>query len=334
MFFPQSYALAVSLCFMTMICWGSWANTQKLATKEWPFQLFYWDYTFGIVILALVSGLTLGSSGELGRGFFEDLSQGNIQSLLLALTGGVVFNIANLLLVAAIDFAGMAVAFPVGIGLALVLGVLVNYAANPVGDAIPLMAGVALVTLAIIFDAKAYQRVQTNDSASVKKGLVIALAAGFLMSFFFYLVAASLVTDFSDPESGKLSPYSGVFIFSLGILISNFLWNTIFMYRPLKGPKVAYSEYFTKGNLGTHLIGLLGGAIWCLGMSLAILASDQAGEAISYGLGQGATMIAAIWGVFIWKEFKGAPPGTNRLIGLMFLCFLSGLILIIVARLG
>ena len=138
MFFPQSYTLAVSLCFITMICWGSWANTQKLATKEWPFQLFYWDYTIGILILALVLGLTLGSTGELGRSFVVDLSQGNLQPMLLALAGGVVFNIANLLLVAAIDFAGMAVAFPVGIGLALVLGVLVNYVANPVGNAIPL----------------------------------------------------------------------------------------------------------------------------------------------------------------------------------------------------
>jgi glucose uptake protein len=228
MFFPQSYTLAVSLCFITMICWGSWANTQKLATKEWPFQLFYWDYTLGILILALVLGLTLGSSGELGRSFVVDLSQEISNPMLLALAGGVVFNIANLLLVAAIDFAGMAVAFPVGIGLALVLGVLVNYVANPVGNAIPLMTGGTLVTLAIVFDAKAYQKVQTNDPAGVKKGLVIALAAGFLMSFFFYLVAASLVTDFSNPEAGKLSPYSGVFIFSLGILLSNFLWNTIF----------------------------------------------------------------------------------------------------------
>lgn len=327
-----SYGVAVFLAFITMLCWGSWANTQKLAQKHWPFQLYYWDYAIGVLLLALAMAFTAGSSGSEGRSFLADLAQADTKSLISAFLGGIIFNIANILLVAAIAIAGMAVAFPIGIGLALVLGVITNYAATPLGNPVILFSGVALVTVAIVLDAMAYRRVQNSSSVTSVKGIVISLMAGFLMGYFYRFVAASMATDFVDPMAGKLTPYTASVVFAVGLLISNFVWNSIFMYKPLTGERVTYKDYFVKGDTKLHLIGILGGVIWSLGMTLNIIAAEQAGFAISYGLGQGATLIAALWGVFIWKEFKGAKRVTGLLTA-MFLFFVVGLTLIIVARL-
>jgi glucose uptake protein len=328
----NSYSVAILLTLITMLCWGSWGNTQKLATKTWPFQLFYWDYTFGILILSLVLGLTMGSTGSSGRSFITDLGQASLHAIFLALLGGVIFNLANLLLVAAIDIAGLAVAFPIGIGLALVQGVIVNYMGESNhGNSFLLFAGVGLVALAIVLDALAYRKLSASQGTT-KKGIVLSLLAGFAMGFFYRFVADSMFKDYGNPEPGMLSPYSAVFVFSMGILISNFLWNTIFMYKPIKGQPVKYSMYFTMGNTKLHLIGILGGLIWCLGMSFNIVASGKAGTAVAYGLGQGATLVSAIWGVFIWKEFAKAPKGTNILLAGMFILFIAGLCLIIVSK--
>ncbi|MDN3205038.1 multidrug DMT transporter permease [Algoriphagus sediminis] len=332
MFIPESYGLAVVLCVITMICWGSWANTQKLASKSWPFPLFYWDYALGIVILSLIFGLTLGSMGEGGRSFLTDLGQADSESIISALIAGIIFNLANLLIVAAIDIAGMAVAFPVGIGIALVLGVLVNYMAEPIGDPVILFLGVGLVVIAIIIDAVAYGKLSQGKSQTPTKGILLSIAGGVLMGFFYRFVAASISTDFAQPEEGLMTPYSAVFVFSIGIFVSNFLWNTFFMYKPLQGNSTTYSDYFKLGNPKLHLVGILGGIIWCIGMSLSVISGEKAGFAISYGLGQGATMVAAAWGVFVWKEFKDGPKGTNTLVRLMFLFFIAGLALIIISR--
>lgn len=328
----HSYAWAVVLVIITMLCWGSWANTQKLAEKEWPFQLFYWDYSIGVLLLSLLLAFTAGSIGSEGRSFIADLAQADFSSLTSAFIGGAVFNIANILLVAAIAIAGMAVAFPIGIGLALVLGVVTNYVATPLGNPFLLFLGVGLVVLAIVFDALAYRKLPGSTSGSSSKGIWVSLLAGFLMGFFYRFVAASMVTNFVNPEAGKLTPYTASVIFAVGLLLSNFLWNTLFMYKPLAGEKATYSDYFRKGNSRLHLIGILGGAIWSLGMTFNIIAAEQAGFAISYGLGQGATMVAALWGVFIWKEFKGAK-GVNGLLTAMFVLFFVGLALIIISRL-
>jgi len=318
------------MCFITMLCWGSWANTQKLASKEWRFQLFYWDYALGVLLLALILAFTLGSFGSQGRPFLADIGQANGSAIWSALLGGIVFNLSNILLVAAIDIAGMAVAFPIGVGLALVIGVVVNYIKLPVGDPLLLLIGVAGVVIAIIIDALAYRRLPT-DKQTTTKGIVISIAAGVLMGFFFRFVVASMATDFAHPAAGMLTPYSAVVFFSLGLVLSNFVWNSIVMKKPFVGEPVPYGDYITKGNARLHLVGILGGVIWSLGMSFSIIASGTAGPSISYGLGQGATMVAAFWGVFIWKEFKQAPPNTGRLLSLMFVFYIVGLGLIVYA---
>lgn len=331
MFTVHSYSVAVIFCIITMLCWGSWANTQKLASKSWAFQLFYWDYAIGVLILSVLLAFTMGSSGSTGRGFIEDLSQASGSSIGLAILGGVVFNLANILLVVAIDLAGMAVAFPIGIGMALVIGVITNYIAEPVGNAVLLSAGVLLITGAIILDAFAYRKKSAGEGNPGVKGIIISILAGILMGFFYRFVAASMIRNFEFPEIGKLTPYTASVIFATGLLLSNFIWNTILMYRPLTGVRVSYKDYFTQGSLRLHLIGIAGGVIWSIGMTFNIIATGEAGFAISYGLGQGATLIAALWGVFIWREFREVKKVTF-ILALMFLCYILGLALIITAR--
>ena len=318
-----------------MVCWGSWANTQKLASKEWRFQLFYWDYAIGVFLLALVLAFTMGSTGSGGRGFVADLQQADAKWLGSAFIGGVIFNLSNILLVAAIDIAGMAVAFPVGVGLALVLGVITTYLSTRVGNAPMLALGVAAIVVAIILDAIAYKRLASGDEKTPVKGIVISVAAGVLMGFFYKYVAQAMGAI--EPltmalEPGKLSPYTAVVLFSAGLLLSNFIWNSVMMVKPLHRPAGAVWRLLHKGNARLHLVGILGGMIWNVGMAFSIIASTKAGAALSYGLGQGATMIGAFWGVFIWKEFKGAPKGTNGLLGAMFLFYLIGLAILIASK--
>jgi len=325
MFIIQNYSIAILFCVITMLCWGSWANTQKLAEKTWRFELFYWDYVIGIVLFSLVSAFTLGSIGAHGRSFINDLAQADVSNIGSAFLGGIIFNAANILFGAAIAIAGMAVAFPVGIGLALVLGVLVNYFGAEKGNPILLFAGVTLVAIAIIINAIAYKKASSGNQKISSKGILISLLAGLLMSFFYRFIASSMdLENFEHPAAGKMTPYTAVFIFSTGILVSNFLFNTILMKKPLQGTPTNYAAYF-KGKFSTHMVGIFGGLIWGMGNSFNLIAAGKAGPAISYGLGQGATLVAAFWGVFIWKEFRNAPKGTSSLITLMFLFFILGL---------
>jgi len=333
MFVVGNYSTAVVFCIITMICWGSWANTQKLSEKTWRFELFYWDYVIGILLFSIICAFTLGSTGTDGRSFIEDLKQADSSNVLSALVGGFVFNAANILFSAAIAIAGMAVAFPVAIGIALVLGVLVNYNAAQKGNPYFLFAGVALVIIAILLNAAAYKKKSRSQVSGevTTKGILISVFAGILMSFFYRFVASSMdLENFASPMPGKMTPYTAVFIFSAGIFVSNFIFNTALMRKPITGKPVSYGDYFN-GNFKTHFVGILGGLIWGLGNSFNLIAAGKAGPAISYGLGQGATLIAALWGVFIWKEFKDAGKQTNALITAMFFFFLTGIALIIYA---
>jgi glucose uptake protein len=331
MFIIENYTLAVIFCVITMICWGSWANTQKLAEKTWRFELFYWDYVIGILVMSLLFAFTLGSTGTHGRDFISDLNQANSSSIRSALIGGVIFNLANILLIAAISIAGMSVAFPVGIGIALVVGVVSNYMKVPSGNATLIFTGVALICIGIIVNAVAYKKLTSSAQKVSTKGLLISVVAGILMSQFYGFVVDGMSMNFIQPEEGKLTPYTAIVIFSLGIFLSNIIFNTVLMRKPVQGSPVSYSDYF-KGNFKSHFTGILGGLIWCIGMSFSIIASDKAGPAISYGLGQGAVLVAAIWGVFIWKEFKSAPKGTNPLLYVMFICFFIGLSLLVYSK--
>ncbi|MGJ7031733.1 GRP family sugar transporter [Niabella hirudinis] len=333
MYIVDNYQLAVLFCIVTMLCWGSWANTQKMAGKNWRYEFFYWDYVIGMVIFSLLAAFTLGSHGQGGRSFETDLLQASGSNIASALVGGVVFNAANILLSAAIAIAGMAVAFPIGIGLALVIGVLVNYMTLPKGNAALLFTGTVLVIIAVILNSIAY-KTKTRHTAVSMKGLVLSVIAGILMAFFYRFIAASMdLNDFMKPEAGKMTPYTASVIFAAGVLGSNFLFNTILIKKPFIGSPGSYADYF-KGRLRYHIPGIVGGGIWGLGNLFNLIAAGKAGPAISYGLGQGATLVAALWGVFVWKEFKGAPASVSKILFIMFALFVAGLVLIIKAGNG
>lgn len=327
MYLPPTYAVALFMLLVSMACWGSWANTFKLA-KGYRFELFYWDYIVGIVLIAVVYAFTLGSSGTAGRPFLEDLGQAAPMKLGLALLSGIIFNVANLLLVAAIEIAGLAVAFPVGIGLALIIGAVGNYLIRPQGNALILFGGVALVAVAIVFDAVAYRGLTSGAPVS-RKGLALSLLAGVLMGLFYPFFAVATAGQHA------LGPYAAAVVFSLGAALCTFPINGLyFMRRPLRGQPVSQRDYF-RARGAWHLLGIVGGAIWGTGAAFNFVASSagMVGPAASYALGQGATMVSAVWGVFVWREFRGAPPSAVRALVAMFVCFLTGLALVAIAPL-
>lgn len=331
----NSYFLAVVLCFVTMLCWGSWGNTQKLAAKSWRYELFYWDYVIGMLLFSLLVAFTAGSIGTDGRPFIQDLGQANLNSIGWILLGAVVFNVSNILLSASTSIAGLAVAFPLGVGLALVVGVLNNLIFHPKAgvNVALLLIGVALVVAAIVCNGIASGKVsnEQRDPRQNRKGIILAVLAGIIMSFFSALVYNGIdINDFHNPAAGMVTPYTGMVIFAAGVFLSNFIINTIVMKKPFVGEPVKYSQYFA-GNCKTHLVGMLGGCIWCLGTALNYICAGTAGAAVSYALGQGAPLVAAIWGVFVWKEFKGAGKGVSALLAAMFALFIGGLALIIIS---
>ena len=327
MFIPETYQAALLLMFLSMLCWGSWANTLKLA-PNFRFQLFYWDYVLGLAAGVIVWGLTAGSTGHTGLSFLADIRNTGAGPILWAAAGGVIFNIANLLLVAAIDVAGLAVAFPVGIGLALIVGTVSSYLVRPAANPLLLFGGVALVTVAIVLDAAAYRKREQSAKAATTRGIVLSLVAGLLMGSFYPLVAHAM----SAPESGAGAgsgpgPYAVALFFAIGVLLSTIPANWLLMKKPLDGkPPVAMSAYWS-APFGWHAAGWFGGAIWATGAVANFVASQThfVGPAVSYSIGQGATMVSALWGVFIWREFAGSPRAAKVLLAFMFLFFLLGL---------
>ena len=341
MYYCSNYTIAVLLCVVTMLCWGSWGNTQKLAGRTWRYELFYWDYVIGVLLFALVSGLTFGSHfGGEAWSFLPNLKQASAGNIGSAFLGGVVFNAANILLAAAISIAGMSVAFPVGIGLALVLGVIINYVSDGKGNPMLLFLGVAIIVVAILCNALAYKIKQANSDPSDRrsglvKGIVLSVICGVLMSTFYYFVGRTMPEKFEDfaaaaPKAGLLTPYAAFFVFAFGVFVSTFVFNAIAMRRPVSGEPINELAYF-KGSFPVHLVGMLGGLIWGLGFGINLVAAGKAGAAISYGLGQGATLVSALWGILVWREFRGAPKSAVRFNLAMFALFLLGLALIVLA---
>ena len=330
---PTTYAAALILSILSMICWGSWANTFKL-TKKWRFELFYFDYAFGVMAAALIAAFTFGSMGN-ELSFTDNLLITGKRQMAMGMAAGAIFNLANMLLVAAISISGLAVAFPVGIGLALVIGVIWNYILRPAGNPVLLFGGAAVVILAIVVDALAYRNHAISSAKGrVKfsvKGLVLSLVSGVLMGSFYPLVEMSRAGEIG------LGPYTAAVMFAIGVVITTFVFNLYFMNLPVEGEPVAFGSYFN-GGIKNHLLGLAGGMLWCAGAITNFTASSAPPEAnvspaMSYALGQGATMISALWGLLVWKEFAGANAHVRMLLAIMILLFLVGLGMVSVAPL-
>jgi glucose uptake protein len=329
----QNYFIAITFTILAMICWGSWANTQKMAARTWRFELFYWDLIIGILVMSLVSAFTVGSTGDAGRTFLEDLRQADLNSILYAMLGGLLWNTGNLLLVAAISVAGMSVAFPIGGGIAWILGIILNYINILMKGGVPsskpayLWIGVVIIIMAIFLSGKAYSNLAREKKKASMQGIMLSVIAGLFIAFFYPVVVNSLDPEFVSGGKGSLTPYTAVFFFATGVFISTFFINPFFMRRPVEGPPVKIREYF-RGNTGTHMTGILGGAIWMLGMIFSYMAVGAANPAIAYALSNAAPVVAILWGVLVWKEFKEAPGGTNILLNIMFISYLLGLALI------
>lgn len=339
MYIVDSYNVAILMCVITMICWGSHANMLKMQSKGYSYSYYYWDQAIGYILLPLILALTMGSIGQAGQAFIPNLLEADASSWLWAIGAAFVFNLANIIFVASVDIAGMAVAFPVGMGFSLVLGVILNYIAKPEGDPILIFAGMLCVVIAIVINARAYAKMNTKeeDKAMVKKGIKLAIIGGFLMGLFYYLLQNSMPTVLNADSlssiagTGKFTPYTAVVVFAGASFLSNFIYNTYVMRHPFKGEPVTYKGYF-KQSAKDHIIGIAGGMINATGTTFNIIASGMVGAAVAYALGQSNPMIAAIWGVFVWKEFKGAPKGTNKLIALMFLFFAAGVVLLTLSK--
>jgi len=327
MFLPTAYGVVLLLMLTSMLCWGSWANTRKL-TLGYSFSLFYWDYVAGIVLGSLLWGFTLGSLYGGPTSFLANLALADLRHLTFAILGGIIFNVANLMLVAAIDIAGMAVAFPVGIGLALIVGVVLSYILQPAGNPFLLFCGVALVAVAIVIDALAYKRREAGSPISTR-GVVLSIVSGLLMGSFYPFVAKSTMGEHA------LGPYAVAFVFSIGVLLCSLLFNTWLMRHSLTGEAPTSFKQYGAVRGSWHMWGIAGGLIWCTGAVASFVASrsNAVGPAISYAIGQGATMVSAFWGVVIWKEFARAPVASRRLLPWMFMLFLAGLAMIATAPL-
>lgn len=329
----NNYWVAIVFCVLAMICWGSWSNTQKMVQKNWRFELFYWDLIIGILLMSFLAAITFGSMGDTGRGFFMDLSHASVSSIGYAMLGGLLWNAGNLLLVAAIAVAGMSVAFPLGGGIAWILGIILNYinvvmkGGSPSAQPLLLWTGVIIIIAAIFLSGKSYSNLAKEKKKTSVKGIVLSVIAGVFIAFFYPVVVNSLDPAFVSGGKGTLTPYSGVFFFAVGVFISTFFINPFFMRNPVEGTPVKITEYFT-GNLKTHLTGVLGGAIWMLGMIFSYMAVGAANPAIAYALSNAAPVVAILWGVLVWKEFKGAGKNTNMLLVVMFIAYIIGLVLI------
>jgi glucose uptake protein len=322
MFTPQSLGIALLMMIATAICWGSWANTYK-GVKNYRFELFYWDYAVGIFLISLILALTMGSVGHDSNSFLNNVHTADTSNIVYALIGGAWFNLANLLLVAAIDMVGLAVAFPISIGIALVVGVVLSYALQPKGSPLLLALGVACALLAVILDGKAYGSLSTAGRTVSRKSLVTCIVSGILMGLWAPFVTHSMTSGHT------LGPYSVAVFLTLGALLSCFIWNLYFMKHPLVGEPVGFGGFF-RGPASGHLLGLLGGCIWGTGTVFNLVAASFTGVAISYAIGQSAPMVAALWGILAWKEFQGSGSRAKMYLALMFVFY--GLAILLVAK--
>ena len=322
MFTPQSLGIALLMMITSAVCWGSWANTYK-GVKNYRFELFYWDYAVGIFLISLILALTMGSSGHDASSFLNNVHAADTSNIVNALVGGAFFNLANLLLVAAIDMAGLAVAFPVSIGIALVVGVVLSYVQQPKGNAGFLAIGVACAFVAVIMDGKAYGTLASAGRSVSKKSIVTCVVSGVLMGLWAPFMTHAMT------RGNTLGPYSAAVFLTLGALLSCFIWNIYFMKHPLVGEPVSFSGLF-RGPASGHLLGLLGGCIWGVGTVFNLVAGSFTGVAISYAIGQSAPMVAALWGILAWKEFDGAGSRAKVYLTLMFVFY--ALAILVIAR--
>jgi glucose uptake protein len=350
MLLPSTYLAALLLFIFSMVCWGSWANTLKMLGR-WRFELFYYDYSLGVVVCAVVAAFTLGTLRSQEPSFQDDLLlYGSYHNMAYNAGAGMIFNLANLLLAGAISVAGMAVALPIGIGLAAVIGVVMNYIASPQPNPVVLFSGVFLVLLAIVINASSYrahvnaQRAAARKSAPTAprspgtrvpkagKGIALSVAGGILLGLSYPVLAWGTTGEIG------MGPYGAALFFSVGVLVSTFIYAPFFLNFPVQGKPLEFSAYF-KGTSREHFLGLLGGVVWMAGELANFTAARapvavQVEPSVSDTLARGAILVSALWGLLVWREFRGATVGVKALLAAMLVLFAAGLAMVAIAPLA
>jgi glucose uptake protein len=339
MLLPQTHAAVLFLMALSLLCWGSWANSYKLAGK-WRFELYYFDFAAGVAVAAFLYAITVGNLGYDGFSFLDDLMHAGKRQWLYGFMGGVIFNLGNMILMSAISVAGMATAFPVGIGVATIVGTTLAFAGGRTGSPALLFGGCALIAVAVVAAALAYrfhailrheELARAGKAASTRrpssiKGIVLALVSGLLIGSFFPLVDKA-----GEGEIG-LGPYAIAFVFAIGVFISTFVFNVFLMNLPVEGEPLEVLDIF-KSTPKQHLLGIAGGVVWGTGMVTSLAAAGAPVEVrmtagAGYFMAQAFALVAALWGILLWKELKGGELRIKALAVCTFLFFVCGLLLI------
>jgi len=350
MLLPSTFAITLALLIFSMLCWGSFATTLK--KSMWRFELYYLDFSLGALIAALIASFTVGSMGT-DLSVQDSFYLVSKRPILFAFAAGCIFNLGNMLILAAVEVAGMSVAFPIGLGLALIVGAIWNFVVAPTGSALYLAGGCVLVLIAVVLVAVAQSQIETSRRKAaaalapppveepkplpgVRKkqpvkevgpsallGVWLALAGGLVLGAFNPVAALSM-----EGELGFINPFAVLLVASIGIFVSTFIYNLYFMNLPVKGEPVSFFAYFT-GTISQHVLGLLGGVIWMAGACASFAAAAAEGEAkagpvLTTALKHGAIFVALFWGLAVWKEFTGATSATTRLIGIFAVLLLAG----------
>lgn len=319
MYIPETFAAAFGLMLLSMLCWGSWANAFSMTRGQYRFELFYWDYAVGIMVGVLLFAAVLGPQSAIFHGAMDP------GKAAWGIASGMVFSIGTVLLVAAISLAGMAVAFPVCVGLAMLIGGSVSWCIEAAVPAVPMAIGLALILMSVILDAAAY-RAKSGKVASSAHGIIIAIIGGLFTGAFPPCLQQAMV----GPNA--LDPYAAVVMLGVGILGCTMITNYGFMRRPIAGGEPVGFRQFLSAPMRFHLFGILGGIVWAAGTVSNFVAGGKVSVAISYAFGGGATIVTALWGIFLWKEFQGAPRRSYGYLFAMLVSFLCGVVVIAWAK--
>jgi glucose uptake protein len=336
MILPRNDSTLTVLLVLCMLCWGTWPIFHKMA-KRYRFELFYFDFGFGMGFVALLCAFTVGSLGFDGFSFTDDLLNARKQEWLLAILAAMIFNFGNMLTLGASSITGIAVAFPLSFGVAMIVGSWMNYLGHPGIDSALMWGGTMLVIVSLILGSSAYShlramqhetlaragKTKSTRRPSSLKGILLSLVGGLVLGTF-----APLLLRAQDPEDG-VGPYSLLFLFALGVFVSTFIFNLFFMNLPMEGDPLEIADYI-KTPIKNHLFGALSGAVWGIGAVAIFVANSPKGEIHPTGtssliLAQAAPILAALWGWLIWKELKGGDIRVKAFAGLMLVFFAGGL---------
>src|SRR5579863_393268 len=352
MILPASQAATLALLILSLVCWGSWANTLKLA-GEWRFELYYYDFAIGFAMLAVVAAFTGGSlnSGELT--FQDNFLITGYRTMAYVIAAGVIFNLGNMLLTAAISVAGMALAFTTTFATALVVATTWSFIFEASGGFLLSVCGAVLLLAALVMGAAAYSNYLIARSEAAKeaakaeaakkdvpqaggrvkrvkasrsRGLVVAVALGVAGGIALGLFRPLL--DMGMQGEGGVAPYGALLMFAVGVLISTVILDPFFFNFPVAGDPLGFADYF-KGTGKQHALGILGGVVAGVA-SLAGMLALNAPAAVrtapmpSFALSQGAPVLAVAWGLFVWREFKNAGERSRLLFRIMWLLLAIG----------